>query len=369
MVSIAREILLHDKLRLAITVVSLGFTIVMMVYDMGMFFGVTGDSVNMIDRAHADLWVSEEEQAHFGAASLVPDTMLRWAQRLDGINQACAVDHSIANLKIASTRQVEVLGIDPACSLFQPWQVVEGDVEGLRRRDTIIIDDLALRGINHAQLGDTVELNGREMRIVAVTHDNKSFSYPYVYVSLRTFESVVGTLDHYSFVAVQVEPGADQDRIIRQLTNASSDVTISGTREFRIATMTALIAQGVGMVFVVIFVGVLVGMLIITLTMYTATMERLREFAILKALGATRWTIWAIVLEQAIIETVVGFGLGLAASLGVDRFVEAMSGIRGRFPIPMIVGCFVMMVALAILGSLISIRKATSVDPVMVFRA
>jgi putative ABC transport system permease protein len=369
MVSIAREILLHDKLRLAITVVSLGFTVVMMVYDMGMFFGVTGDSVNMIDRAHANLWVSEEEEAHFGAASLVPDTTLRWARRLDGVGQACAVDHSIANLKIASTRQVEVLGIDPACPLFQPWKVVRGNVEGLERKDTIIVDDLALRDVNHAQLGDTVELNGHKLRIVSITHDNKSFSYPYVYVSLRTFESIAGTSDHYSFVAVQVERGSDQDQIIQQLTHLSSGVTISRTQEFRLATITALIAQGVGMVFVVIFVGVLVGMLIITLTMYTATMERLREFAILKALGATRWKIWAIVLEQAIIEMVVGFGLGLAVSLGVNWFIEAMSGIRGRFPILMIIGCFVMMVALAILGSLISIRKATNVDPVMVFRA
>jgi putative ABC transport system permease protein len=131
----------------------------------------------------------------------------------------------------------------------------------------------------------------------------------------------------------------------------------------------ALIAQGVGMIFVVVFVGVAVGMLIITLTMYTATMERLRDFAILKALGATRWKIWAVVLEQAVVETTVGFGVGLVASLAIDRFVETASGIRGSFPVLVIVGCFVLMVVLAVIGSLLSIRKATSVDPVMVFRA
>ena len=65
----------------------------------------------------------------------------------------------------------------------------------------------------------------------------------------------------------------------------------------------------------------------------------------------------------------MSFGLGLAATLGVDTFVETMSGIRGRFPILVIIGCFAAMVILALLGSLISIRKATSVDPVMVFRA
>jgi putative ABC transport system permease protein len=369
MVSIAREILLHDKLRFVITVASLGVAIVMTIYDVGMFFGVTGDSVNLIDRAHAELWLFEDGESHLAAPSLVPNSALGWARRLDGVNQACALDYSIGNLKIGDTRQVEVVGIDPACPLFQPWEVVEGDIGGLRRKDTIIVDDLALRGVNYAQLGDVVELNGREMRIVAVTHDNKSFSYPYVYINLRTFESVGGTPDHYSFVAVQVKPGADQDQIIRRLANANSDVAVSRAQEFRLSTIKALIAQGVGMIFVVVFVGVSVGMLIITLTMYTATMERLRDFAILKALGATRWKIWRIVLEQAITETTVSFGAGLTVSLGVDYFVEATSGIRGRYPIPVIIGCFVMMIILAILGSLISIRKATSVDPVMVFRA
>lgn len=369
MVSIAREIMLHDKLRFVITVVSLGFAIVMTVYDMGMFFGVTGDSVNLIERAHAELWVSEEEETHLDAPSLVPDSTLGKARRLDGINQACALDYSIGNLKIGDTRQVQVVGIDPACSLFQPWEVVEGDIGELKRKETIVVDDLALRGINHAQLGDVVELNGHEMRIVAITHDNKSFSYPYVYVSLQTFGSTFGIPDHYNFIAVQVKPDVDQDQIVQRLAKANSDLAVSGEQEIRLSTIKALIAQGVGMIFVIVFVGVLVGMLTITLTMYTATMERLRDFAILKALGATRWKIWGAVLEQAITETTVSFGLGLVASLGVDYFVETMSGIRGRYPIPVIIGCFVMMVVLAILGSLISIRKATRVDPVMVFRA
>jgi putative ABC transport system permease protein len=368
MVSIAREILLHDKLRFLITVASLGFTIVMMVYNMGVFFGVVGDDGALIDRAHADLWVSEEDETHLNAPSRVPRTTLRWARRLDGVNQVCALDYSLGNLKIGDTQLVTVIGIDPTCPLFQPWDLAKDDVDALQRRDTIIVDDLALRGINHAQLGDIVELNEREMRIVGVTHGNKSFSYAYVYVNFQTFEDIAGTAEHYSFVAVQLESEADRGRIARQLMQASSKVTVSTAREFRLATMMALIAQGVGMIFVIVFVGVAVGMLIITLTMYTATMERLRDFAILKALGATRWKVWTIVLEQAIIEATVSFGIGLAASLGADRFVETVSGIRGRFPVPMVAGSFAVMVVLAIVGSLVSIRKATGVDPVMVFR-
>ncbi len=369
MISIALEILLHDKLRLVITVISLGFAIVMMIYDIGMFYGVTQDSVTLVDRAQAQLWVSKKEEARLNAPSVVPASALNRARRLSGVLQACPLDYGMGNLKIGDTRQVTIIGIDPDCALFQPWDITMGDVAALRRRDAIIVDDLALRDLNQAQVGATVELNGRDLHLVAITHNNKSFSYPFVYVNLQTFASTGGEIGTYSFVAVQLEPGADKAKIAQGLAHAGSDLAVFSEEAFKQATIMALVAQGVGMIFVVVGVGVLVGMLIITLTMYTATMERLRDFAILKALGATRWKIWSIVLEQALAETGVSFGLGMAASLGLNVFVETVSGIRGRFPLPAIMAALGAMLVLAILGSLISIRKANSVNPVMVFRA
>ena len=141
------------------------------------------------------------------------------------------------------------------------------------------------------------------------------------------------------------------------------------TQPLRAASIDALVAQGVGMIFAVVLIGVLVGMLIITATIYTATVEQLNSFAILKALGATRWQIWRVVLEQAVIQTVVSFGLGLAASLALNYAIETMSGIRALFPVPALAASLVAMVLLAVLGSLLSVRRALAVDPMLVFRA
>lgn len=367
MVSIAREILLHDKLRFAITVVSLGFAIVMIVYDTAMFFGVTGDSVSLIDRSQAQLWVFKKGNDHLSALSLVPHSLLGKARKMAGVGEACALDYRMGNLQVARNHQVAMVGIDPACPLLLPWNVVQGDLESLARKDTVIVDDLALRS-DPAAVGDVVKINDQKLHVVGVTHGNKSFSYPFVYVNLKTFETIGGSPDDYSFVMVQVTPGADQNQVIRQLTGVN-DMDAHTAQEFSAATITALIEQGVGMIFVVVAVGVFVGMLIVTLTMYTATMEHLRDFAILKAIGATRRKVLGIVLEQAITETTVGFGIGLAASFGADRLVEALSGISTRFPVPMVAGTFVAMTVLAILGSLISVRRAVTVDPMIVFRA
>lgn len=368
MVPIAREILLRDRLRFAVTVVSLGFAIVMIVYDLGMFFGTINESVNLIDRAQADLWVLEKEYDHIFAPSLLPRTALKWARRLRGVSDACTLNALMGNLTLGDTHQVQIVGMDPDCPLVQPWDVVTGDITALRRKGTVVVDDFLLRR-DPAQVGDVVELNGHELRIVAITHHNKGFTTPYVYTNLRTYAAIGGPADTCAFVAIDLEPGVDQGQIVRRLTNTHPDIHVLETRELRISSMQALITQGVGMIFTIIFLGVLVGMLIITLTLYTATVEQLRNFAILKALGATRWKIWAIVLEQAVTQTVVSFGIGLAGSLGMNCFVETISGIRALFPVPAIAGSLAVMVLLAIAGSLLSIRRAVMVDPMLVFRA
>src|SRR3990172_3120188 len=244
MVSIAREILFHDKLRFFITVVSLGFAIVMTIYDLAMFFGVTGDSVALIDHAQAELWISKREETHLNAASTISHNALGRVLRREGVQQACALDISVGNLKIGDTRPVQVVGIDPACPLFQPWDVVAGEVSDLRRKDTVIVNDLALRGLSRARLWEIVELNGEKLSIVGITHGNKSFSSPFVYINLDTFEDLTGRLGLYNFVAVQLNPGADPGPAINSLIHADPDLAVTPAPQFRQATILALDRTG-----------------------------------------------------------------------------------------------------------------------------
>jgi putative ABC transport system permease protein len=368
MISIAREILLHDKVRLAITVASLGFAMVMIVYDLGMFFGVTGESVNLIDRAGADLWLLETGYDDLLSPSWLPGTVLSQARDTAGVKDACALSTLVGNLDIGETHPVQIVGIDPACPLIQPWDVVEGQAAALQDPDTVVVDDLVLRG-DPARVGDGVKLNDRELRLVAVTRHNKGFTTPYAYVNLETLAALGGPADQHGFVALRLAPDAQPEAVARQLEAALPSANAVETQPLRAASISALVAQGVGMIFAVVFIGVLVGMMIITTTIYTATVEHLRNFAILKALGATRWQIWRVVLEQAAIQTVVSFGLGLAASLALNYAIETMSGIRALFPPPALAISLAAMVLLAVLGSLLSIRRALAVDPMLVFRA
>jgi putative ABC transport system permease protein len=274
----------------------------------------------------------------------------------------------LGSLEIASDHEVQVVGIDPACPLILPWDVVAGEVADLDQADTVILDDFALRG-ESTQVGDTVLLNGRQMRVVAITRHNKSFTTAYAYTNLRAFTDLGGVPGYTHFLAVQPDPGASRAPLAQRLARAAPGTTVYETGKVRSATMMALIARGVGAIFVVVFVGVLVGILIITMTVYTSTMERLKQFAILRAIGAPNSRILGIILAQAVTVTTVSFGCGLALSVGLNALVQEQMGMRAAFPLLVMGSAFAVMVVLAVLGSLISVRKALTVDPMIVFRA
>jgi putative ABC transport system permease protein len=316
----------------------------------------------------ADLWLLETGYDDLLSPSRLPETALNQARDMAGVEYACPLSTLMGNLNIGETHPVQIVGIDPGCRLIQPWNVIEGQATALQDADTVVVDDFVLRR-DPARLGDGVKVNDRDLRLVAVTRHNKGFTTSYAYVRLETLAALGGPRDEYGFVALHLAPGAHPQAVARQLDAALPGAHAVGAQQLRAASVGALVAQGVGMIFAVVFIGVLVGMMIITTTIYTATVEHLNSFAILKALGATRYQIWRVVLEQAVIQTVASFGLGLAASLALNYAIETLSGIRALFPIPVLAASLVCMVVLAVLGSLLSIRRALDVDPMLVFRA
>jgi putative ABC transport system permease protein len=115
------------------------------------------------------------------------------------------------------------------------------------------------------------------------------------------------------------------------------------------------------------FVGFVVGMVVVSQTIYSSTIEHIREFGTLKAIGATNWTIYKIILEQAAINAVIGFAVGLGLVLLIKKGYDAL-GIAMLIPPPLMGAVSVLTLAMCLSASIVSIRKVRTLDPVMVFR-
>jgi len=121
---------------------------------------------------------------------------------------------------------------------------------------------------------------------------------------------------------------------------------------------------------ILVVIGFIVGAAVVGLTIYTATIERSREFGVMKAVGATPAFLYRIVIAQAAILTTAGFAAGLLAALGTaDVAARAVPEFATDFRIRDIVLVFVAAGGMAGVASFLPVRRVTSIDPAMVFRA
>ena len=126
---------------------------------------------------------------------------------------------------------------------------------------------------------------------------------------------------------------------------------------------------GVGFGFLItIGLGLIVGLVIVGQVLYAATVDHLRDFGTLKAMGVPGWKLCTIVLEQALIVATIGFILGLAAAGLLMRAYETTQMTMVLSP-GLVAGTMVAALACACAGSLFSIKKIAGVDPALVFRS
>jgi putative ABC transport system permease protein len=113
--------------------------------------------------------------------------------------------------------------------------------------------------------------------------------------------------------------------------------------------------------------GLVFGFVVVAQTIYATTVDHLREFGTLKAIGASNRYIYKVILEQASISAVIGYALGMIVSLLVVR-ASQHGGAAILVPWPMAFGMFFVTLFMCAGAAVVSIRKVTRLDPAMVFK-
>jgi putative ABC transport system permease protein len=176
--------------------------------------------------------------------------------------------------------------------------------------------------------------------------------------------------NYTSFILVKVDGGFDKKDVVHMLKERLTGVSVYTKEEFSYRTRYYWTAStGMGMGFLITaFLGFIIGMVIVGQTIYTSTVEHIREFGTLKAIGAKNSFIYRIILEQALVNAVIGYITGFIAMKFLLKGYQK-TGIDMVIPEYLIVSVFFLTVLMCISASVISIRKAIKIDPVMVFRA
>ena len=216
-----------------------------------------------------------------------------------------------------------------------------------------------------------VEIQGRRARVVGFTQGIRSFTTsPYVFTS---FKNALGygllREDQTLFILVKAAPGTDVRVLQRTLAARISDVDVFTTAEFSGKTRFYwMFTTGAGIaVLLAAVMGLIVGVVVVAQTIYATTMDHLREFGTLKAMGASNRYIYRVILRQAVLSAVIGYMLALVASVFVVR-ASASGGAAILLPWELAAAMFFVALAMCIGASVVSINKVTKLDPAMVFK-
>jgi putative ABC transport system permease protein len=365
--------LFHDRVRLAVTLIGILFSIVLVAVQLGLYLGARGMIIATIDRAEGDLWIMAYGTKNFEEAQPIRARERYIALSTPGIESAIPLVTAFTDWRKPSggSTLIVVVGADPENGALTPWNMVEGDVTGLGVRDAVIVDKTYLAELGVKQVGDTAQVGASRVRVTGLTEGIRSFTVtPFVFTTLNRARQLIDMpADNITYVLSKLSPGADLEQVRADLkSRLSADVEVLTRAEFRQRSLNHwLFATGAGVALIGgAVLGLIVGTVIVAQTLYSSTKDHLPEFATLRALGSSSGYINKVILMQAGLSALLGYVLGMAIALLIVYLSE-----HTALPIIMSPGLaallFGLTLAMCSISALSAIGKVMRIDPAMVF--
>jgi len=371
---LARRNLLHDRVRFAVTLTGIVFSVVLSAIQLGLFVGFARATADLITHSGADVWVMSRGVGNLENAVAFPE------QRLYRVHAAPGVAEVQKHLvQFATWKRPD--GADEGCLLIGvaldgagmggPWNLVDGSLHALAAPDAVIVDELYKGKLGITALGQTVEIRGRRARVVGFTRGIRTFTTaPPVFTSFKNAQDYAGGRENQTpYLLVKAAPGVAPEALAARIAASVPDVSALTTDAWRKkqqdywmfgtgAGITVLIAAGLGL---------LVGVVVVAQTIYSATVDHIREYGTLKAMGATNAYIYRVIVQQAAISAVIGYGLAIVVALTAAHLSQ-QGTTAIILPMPLVAGLFALTLLMCTLASAVSINKVTRIDPAMVFK-
>ncbi|HYN16238.1 MAG TPA: ABC transporter permease [Terriglobales bacterium] len=371
---LARRNLFHDKVRLTVTLTGIVFAVVLIVVELGLFVGFTETTSSLVDHSGADLWVTSKHVPYVELGAPFSERKLYQVKAVPGVKEADKFINRWTEWKRPDGRResVQIVGFNPESGLGGPWSLVEGSVENLKVPDSIIVDDVYKQKLGVTRVGEVFEINGHRARVVGFTHGIRAFTTsPYVFTTFKRAQDFGRVqADQTIYVLVKTEPGADVNQVRREILARVRNVEVYTSPQFsRMTQVYWMFTTGAGVaVLLAAVLGLVVGFVVVAQTIYATTVDHLREFGTLKAMGAPNSYVYKVIIQQAALSAVMGYVVGMFVSFFVVR-ASQHGGAAILLPWPMAVGMFFLTLLMCVGAATVSINKVTRLDPAMVFKS
>ncbi len=182
--------------------------------------------------------------------------------------------------------------------------------------------------------------------------------------------ALFGHPDAYSFVLVGVAEGASPDGVATEIESRIAETSVFTREEFADSTRQEVEEGFLPVVAVLIVVAFIVGLALIALTVYTMTVERVRDYGVLKAVGASSRQLFSVVLRQSLLIALAGYVTGSVLALLAGNLIESeIPEFATLYRWQDLTIVFAAALVMSVLAAAVPIRRVARVDPATVFRA
>jgi putative ABC transport system permease protein len=372
MAALGYRMMFYDKSKLFGTLIGVVFAVVLSNQQLGTFLGLLAKNTMFVDRVGADLWLAPQATESLVAGKTIHINALMQARTTKGVAWAEPLLFTAASfaLPAGGTEVAQLVGVTlPGCR-GGPWNLVAGDCGALGRPDSVIVEDAERQNLGGLNLGSVREVSGRNLTVVGFSWGLLPFGPSYAFTNFETVREMAHVpADQASFVLIGLAPGADAAAVKRALLEKAPEAKVMTQKEFNhsiikeVLTRTAIgVTFGTSTLF-----GLIVGLVIVGLSMFSAVVDNVREFGTLKAIGCTNWDLACLLFVQSVLYGVLGSLVGLTL---VTRIALGIRSAKLALMLPawLTLGTVLAMVLLCSFASLLALLRVRKVEPAMVFR-
>ena len=370
--------LFGDKAKYLLLLCSLSFASLLITQQAAVFFGLMRWSTAFLRNSYAKIWVADPMVEQVNETNAMRQIELQRVRSVPGVKWAMPISFNILLAKLPNGffQNVQLVGFDDTTLAGAPRTMLKGSFSDIWRADAVVIDEIAVEKLSQGfgrliDVGDSFEINDHRVIIVGICHVERTFfGYGSVYtIFSRSLEIRPPQRKLLNFVICEPCDNLSAEEVAERIHRKTGLKAFTEPQFFWSSIWWYVKNTGIPISFgTTVLLGFLVGVAVAGQTFYSFILENLPHFGALKAMGISNRTLLWMLITQAFVVGLAGYGIGLGLSSVFGYSVLH----RGNPPFYMLPE-LLLLTLFAILfictfSVILGIRKINAVDPAQVFR-
>lgn len=370
MLLIARKNLFAERTRLAISVGGIALSVLLITFLLSLFRGWSEKVGGFVEDVEADIWIARVGTTDFlAAASILPvEGVEERLSRIDEVERwSPLIVRPMTATKGGTKMDVQLVGYDTEFAMGGPLRIEEG--KGFPGPGEVIVDEALSRRYG-VDIGDSIDAGGHDWTVVGKSSGGDFVGSQTIFVSLDQAQEALEMEGLATFFLLQMSIPTRVEMWARILEDQDPGISAMTGDDFAAATRDRALGDVIPILTVILILAFIVGLAVAGLTIYTATVEKAREYGILKAVGFTNGYLYRVVFEQSLVTGLLGFLVGAGLTVVVGPFTQ---DVVPQFVILVrwqdVLGIAGFTLLMALLAAYVPTRRLAAIDPVAVFKA